>query len=87
MTAEALENAVNNDKQRHDRICFIVRTLRSIVDVTAEAIARENADWHDDPQADDHAAYHAPASEQFPQAIRDEAALSLVKYYLAEMKR
>lgn len=86
MNAETLVIAANNDKRTYDAIVFAVRHLRSAIDQTAVRVAKENAEWHDDPNADDHAEFHAPADVQFPREIRDEAIKDLVAYYLAELK-
>lgn len=82
--AEELVTAAMNDRAEHDAITRAIRQLRSWVDITAERITKANADWHDDPAAEDHAAYHAPAIEQFPRDARDEAILDLVRHYLTE---
>jgi hypothetical protein len=86
MTAEALELAANNEKREYDSIVHAVKTLRRTIDRTAERVAKANAAWHDDPEAEDHAEFHAPADVQFPRAMRDEAIRSLVAYYLRELK-
>jgi hypothetical protein len=84
-TADGLVNAANNDKSDYDSIVRHVKALRSTIDRVAVKLAKANAAWHDDPEADDHAAHHAPAMEQYPRAIRDEAIRELVRYYLAEL--
>ena len=84
MTAEALTRFVNNDKPLYDAVTRGIRRLRAEVDRAANRLAQENAAWHDDPEAEDHAAFHAPADEQFPRAVRDEAIRDLVAYYLSE---
>lgn len=86
MTAEALFTAAVNEKAEYDAILFAVRHLRQTIDRTAKRVAKENADWHDDPQAEDHAAFHAPADVQFPRAMRDEAIRDLVAHYLGEIR-
>ena len=86
MSSTTLFDAVMNNKRDYDAVLFAVKSLRRAVDECAERIAKENAEWHDDPAADDHAAFHAPAIEQFPRKTRDEAVLSLVKYWMAEIR-
>lgn len=85
MTADALEHYINNDKPWHTSLLYHINAIRRLIDQTAIAVATANAEWHDDPEADDHAEFHAPASEQFTRETRDEAIKSLVSYYLAEM--
>lgn len=84
MTSEALIRYVMNDRKLHDSVVFAVNHLRSTMDRAAASIAKENADWHDDPDAEDHAAFHAPADVQFPRVMRAEAIRDLVAHYLAE---
>lgn len=85
MTAESLDLFIANDKPIHDSIVFAVKHLRSTVDRAAEKLAKANAEWHDDPDADDHAAWHAPADVQFPREVRDEVIRDLVGYWLNEL--
>lgn len=78
--------SASNERADYDRIVSAVKQLRRALDITAERAAKENAEWHDDPTAEDHAEYHAPAERQFPQPIRDEAIIDLVRHYLKEEK-
>ncbi len=82
--AEYLVTAINNDAAAHNAVVGVVKHLQHVVNRMAVKAAKANADWHDDPEADDHAAFHAPADQQFPQAVRDEAVLDLVKYWVNE---
>ena len=84
MKSETLEIAANNEKVEYDSIVSCVKRLRATLDKTAERVAKANADWHDDPSAEDHAEYHAHAIVQFPREVRDEAIRNLVNYYLKE---
>lgn len=79
-----LVDVVLNERGKHKSFSTAVRHLRSIVEHTAIVLAKQNAAWHDDPNAEDHAAYHTPWDEQFPEAVRHEAILALVKHYLEE---
>jgi hypothetical protein len=84
-TAEGLEIlARNNDAQISNSITHHVKMLRSLIDRVAENAAKANAEWHDDPAAEDHAEWHAPAIEQYPREVRDECIRSLVDFYLGE---
>ena len=85
MNAESLVQFIENDKQLHDAVFFCVKSLRRTADRAAEAVAKANADWHDDPQADDHKAFHAPADKQFTRATRDKAIKQLVAYWVSEL--
>ena len=85
MNAEYLYRGAMNEKRTHDSIVFAVGHLRRAIDNLAELAAKTNAEWHDDPEAEDHADYHAPADVQFPRAVRDEAIRDLVAHYLVEM--
>ncbi len=84
MTAESLFNAAVNNPRAYQSIIGAVGMLQRAIDRTAEQVARDNAAWHDDPAADDHAEYHAPADVQFPAEVRREVIVDLVKHYLAE---
>lgn len=85
MSAKQLTISAMNDPSTHRTITFAVRHLRAAVDRTANAEAKANAVWHDDPEAPDHAECHAPADVQFPRETRDEAILELVRHYLVEI--
>lgn len=73
-----------NDGKLWKTITFAVDHLRQAFDRAAESLAKERADWHDDPSAEDHAAYHAPADTQFPAEDRNAAALEAFTHYLHE---
>lgn len=85
MTSETLIRSAMNDARDYDRVTFAVRHLRRAVDATARRVASQNAEWHDDPTAEDHEEFHAPADVQFPREARDEAILDLVRHYLTEI--
>lgn len=85
MTAETLVTAAMNEKSEYDSIVLAVGSLRRAIDRTAARVAKANAEWHDDPEAEDHAEFHAPANEQFPREMRDEAIRGIVAHYLVEM--
>jgi hypothetical protein len=85
-TAAELEDACNNDPAAYKSIVHHVKMLRAVVDRVAVKAAKANGEWHDDPEADDHAKHHAPAAEQYPRELRDETIRELVKYYLAELR-
>ena len=85
MNADTLFTAAMNEKAEYDAIVFAVIGLRRTIDQTAARVARANAEWHDDTEAEDHAAFHASAEEQFPREMRDEAIRDLVAHYLVEM--
>ena len=87
MSADDLVLFVNNDRRLYERVVSGVRSLIATLDRAAEAKAKANAHWHDDPEAEDHAEYHAPADVQFPRLVRDQAIRELVDYYLRELKR
>lgn len=78
MKAENLFNFISNDKELWDSVVHHAHMLRSLVDRAAVQLAKENARWHDDPDADDHAEYHAPAEVQFPRDVRDEVVRDLI---------
>jgi hypothetical protein len=86
MTAENLDLFISNDSKLLGSIQFAVKHLRDTVDRAAVKLAKINADWHDDPAAEDHAEFHAPAEVQFPRAVRDEVIRDFVAFYLAEMR-
>lgn len=83
--SETLDLYVSNNKSLLDAVQSAVRLLRSVVDRAASEAARENRQWHDDPEAEDHKDFHAPAIEQFPRSVRDETIIGLVEFHLSEM--
>jgi hypothetical protein len=85
VNAETLTTAAMNDRHDWARITHLVGQLRLVIDHTAQRAARENSAWHDDPEAEGHAKYHAPADVQFPRDVRDAAVLELVRHYLTEI--
>lgn len=85
MDAEGIVNHVMNDQRLHAAVTDYVRRLRNVMDRAAEAVADANAQWADDPEWEQHDAYHAPADTQFPAEVRDAAALDLFKHYLGEL--
>ena len=84
MTSETLFNRIRNESSYCERLRRDILDLRRMIDEIAEQQAKDNADWHDDPEADDHADFHAPASVQFSSASRDKAVKDLVSFYLQE---
>lgn len=81
-TEEDLELLVENDSKLQDRFRKLLEGLLSVVDTAAECGAKANSKWHDDPDAVDHEAYHAPASVQFPREIRLRALKQLIETHL-----
>jgi hypothetical protein len=77
-----LVGRVQNTKEEFDRVRACVTLLRSVMDQTCKGASKDNADWHDDPDAPDHALYHATAEQQFPRTERDRAILELVSRHL-----
>jgi hypothetical protein len=85
-SADTLQTAAMNHKPEYNSIVFAVKHLRRTLDRTADRVAKANAEWHDDPEdVEGHAEYHAPAAEQFPRDVRDEAIRDLVAHYLGEI--
>jgi len=84
--ADDLFNVANADEITYKAVVFAVGHLRYVIDRRAEAVAKAKAEHHDDPDADDYEAHHAPAEVQYPRAARDEAIRQLVAYYLKELK-
>lgn len=80
--SECLTISIANTQGPHNRARLAVAYLRQLVDAAARELTKQNANWHDDPQASDHPCYHAPAEDQFPREMRDEAILELVRYHL-----
>ena len=80
---------IANDRDQLSRVMAAVRRLFVEIDIAADRCARALADWHDDPAGDPegHAAAHAPAAEQYPEADRYRAALSLLDYFATEYRR
>ena len=81
-TAENLETFLLSDKPTFDGADLGIKILRRAVDRAAERLAKSNRQWHDDPQAEDHATYHAPTDVQFPRKIRDRVCMELAKRFL-----
>lgn len=84
MNAETLFNRIRNESKYCERVKTNIRNLRRMMDEIAELQAKDNAAWHDDPEAEDHAEYHASAIKQFSRATRDKAIKDLVAFYLQE---
>lgn len=82
MNADSLVLASDNEKKEYDTVVLAVRLLINTIDRTASRVAKANADWHDDPSADDHELFHSPAYVQFPSHVRKKAIKKLVSYYL-----
>ena len=85
--ADVLFNSAMNDKKAYNMLCFALKHLREAVDKVAEKVAKSRAEFHDDPSAEDHEAFHAPASEQFPWEVRDHAVRVIVSHLLGEIQR
>lgn len=77
-----LVNYVQNTPGHHARIRKLAAQIRDELNDVANHLARANKEWHDDPEAEDHLLFHAPAIEQYPQRERDAAALELLKRHL-----
>lgn len=84
MTSEDLFNFVMNDKKFSDSIDDVHWMLNRIMNRAAERLAKQNQEWHDNPEKEDHKEYQAHANEQFPQSVRNEAAIDLIKYRQTE---
>lgn len=80
--SESLTLVVNNDGDYWKEARRLATSLRMFMDRVARKQAQANADWHDDPESDDHADFHAPAEDQFPRGARDKAILATVAYHL-----
>lgn len=81
-TAESLFNIATNDHPTYDRVNRGLRQIWDAINDLAEQQARANAAWHDDPKADDHADFHAPAELQYPPSVRANVVAELVLYYI-----
>lgn len=84
MNAETLFNRIRNESKYCERLRTNILSLRRMMDEIAEMQAKDNAEWHDDPEAEDHAEFHASAEKQFSRATRDKAVKDLVAFYLQE---
>lgn len=87
--ADELVRIAMNESSVHRQITFAVRHLRAAVDSAARIAAKGNADWHDDPEGDPegHELHHRTPDEQYPAAVRDDAAQELFEHYLGELFR
>lgn len=78
--AEALELYITtSDKRTLGTAEFAFRHLSRAVDNAARSLAKARAAWHDDPKADDHVDFHAPAFEQFPDNARAAVVVALLE--------
>jgi hypothetical protein len=77
--ADNLVLYVQNDSKAHATIRACVQRLQDAIDNAADHLAKANKEWHDDPEADDHEAYHADSFEQFPRAERTKALRELLE--------
>lgn len=80
--SEALQLVINNDGDYWKEARRLTVLLRMFIDRVAKKQAKANADWHDDPESEDHADYHAPAEDQFPRGVRDKTILATVAHHL-----
>jgi hypothetical protein len=80
-----LELIARNERYLDASVRTIAKQLRASFANLAEHQAKANANWHDDPTADDHAKYHAPAIAQFPPDVRNAAILRVLAYHLREL--
>ncbi len=84
--SELLELYVNNEAQLYRSIVHHAKMLTALIDRAAVQLAKDRAEWHDDPQAEDHAEFHAPAIEQFPLWVRERAVMSLIHEQMTELR-
>lgn len=77
--ADNLVLYVQNDSKAHATIRACVQRLQDAIDNAADHLAKAHKDWHDDPDADDHEAYHADSFSQLPRAERTKALRELLE--------
>ena len=77
--ADCLFDFVKNTRDLSDSLTHCVDRLRALLDLAAANLAGHNQNWHDDKESADHPLYQATAEVQFPRALRDTAALDLVR--------
>lgn len=82
--SESLELMIRNDPTLLEEVAHHVRQLQRAVARAAGKHAKANAEWHDDPDAEDHALFHAPVDQQFPPEVQLQAVAELVLYRLRE---
>lgn len=78
-----LVTTVQTRSHNYHRFMNGYKAIRQAVDMAACQLAKDNAAWHDDPTAPDHPDFHAPPEVQFNRAVRDEAIVELVSWFLA----
>lgn len=78
--------SLTNNKGEANLTKGSLREIMSQINRHANVLAKENANWHDDPNGDPegHAAMHAPAHIQFPPEVRRAVAMELFEYFLTE---
>lgn len=79
---------IQTDRTLSDRAMSNIAALFRTVDTAAAFLAKERADWHDDPEGDPegYAECHKPAAEAFPEALRLHVVNELLDYYLEERR-
>lgn len=94
MTDQQTENPFDDDywfrvlsseSDCYEAFLKAIQRLRYAIATVAEEKAKQNAAWHDDPEADDHAAFHAPHDVQFTQEQRLRLLRTMFDYYTREL--
>lgn len=83
-SADNLVLYVQNDSELHGSFSLLVNLMTVMMTRAARQLAKANAEWHDDPEADDHALFHAPFDVQFPPEEQLKAIAEIVLCRLRE---
>ena len=83
-SGDGLVLLVNNDRDLHEHLCHLANQLVSLVSRAAIKAAKANAEWHDDPEAEDHGLYHDAVEMQYPAEEQILAAAELILGRLRE---
>lgn len=81
---QQLYNHVTNTRESLDQFSHWARMMTSEMSRVARRCAKEAKDWHDDPEAPEHALYHAPADQVFPAEQQLIAIAEVMTYLLRE---
>lgn len=84
--AEELLLYLQNDGEIYTQFVNHIRLLKRVVNAAASGLALHKAQWHDDPETENYAEFHAPAIEQFPPEARKKTLLAQVQYLVENME-
>jgi hypothetical protein len=80
--AEGLVRWVLNDRETLESFTRWAKMATSEIARVARKCAKENREWHDDPESENHPLYHAETEQQYPPEMQVEAVAEVLLYIL-----